>query len=155
MAEYYSTKQIADSLNISKQRVYRCIKTNHIKEVHRDTVKGNIVLMYDKATVDQIKELLGVSDEVHHDTVDDTVNDTLYDTLLKQLEIKDNQIKELNERLKESQKALDQEQQLHLLSKQRILELETVVQANEEEPQNDIESESNSKNFWQRLFFHK
>ena len=153
MAEYYSTKQIADSLNISKQRVYRCIKTNHIKEVHRDTVKGNTVLMYDKATVDRIKELLGVSDEVHHDTVDDTVNDTLYDTLLKQLEIKDNQIKELNERLKESQKALDQEQQLHLLSKQRILELET-VQADEEEPQNDIESESNSKNFWQR-FFHK
>ncbi len=152
--EYYSTKQIADSLNISKQRVYRCIKSNHIKEVHRDTVKGNTVLMYDKASIDRIKQLLGVSGEVHHDTVDDTVNDTLYDTLLKQLEIKDNQIKELNERLKESQKALDQEQQLHLLSKQRILELET-VQANEEEPQNDIESESNSKNFWQRLFFHK
>ena len=151
--EYYSTKQIADSLNISKQRVYRCIKSNHIKEVHRDTVKGNTVLMYDKASIDRIKELLGVSDEVHHDTVDDTVNDTLYDTLLKQLEIKDNQIKELNERLKESQKALDQEQQLHLLSKQRILELET-VQADEEESQNDIESESNSKNFWQR-FFHK
>lgn len=151
--EYYSTKQIADSLNISKQRVYRCIKSNHIKEVHRDTVKGNTVLMYDKASIDRIKELLGVSDEVHHNIVDDTVNDTLYDTLLKQLEIKDNQIKELNERLKESQKALDQEQQLHLLSKQRILELET-VQADEEEPQNDIESESNSKNFWQR-FFHK
>ena len=109
--------------------------------------------MYDKASIDRIKQLLGVSGEVHHDTVDDTVNDTLYDTLLKQLEIKDNQIKELNERLKESQKALDQEQQLHLLSKQRILELET-VQADEEEPQNDIESESNSKNFWQR-FFHK
>ena len=153
MTEYYSTKQIADSLNISKQRVYRCIKSNHIKEVHRDTVKGNTVLMYDKASIDRIKQLLCVSDEVHHDTVDDTVNDTLYDTLLKQLEIKDNQIKELNERLKESQKALDQEQQLHLLSKQRILELET-VQADEEEPQNDIESESNSKNFWQR-FFHK
>ena len=151
--EYYSTKQIADSLNISKQRVYRCIKSNHIKEVHRDTVKGNTVLMYDKASIDRIKQLLGVSGEVHHDTVDDTVNDTLYDTLLKQLEIKDNQIKELNERLKESQKALDQEQQLHLLSKQRILELET-VQADEEESQNDIESESNSKNFWQR-FFHK
>lgn len=151
--EYYSTKQIADSLNISKQRVYRCIKSNHIKEVHRDTVKGNTVLMYDKASIDRIKQLLGVSDEVHHDTVDDTVNDTLYDTLLKQLEIKDNQIKELNERLKESQKALDQEQQLHLLSKQRILELET-VQADKEEPQNDIESESNSKKFWQR-FFHK
>lgn len=154
--EYYSTKQIADLLNVSKQRVYRCIKSNCISEVHRDTVKGNTVLMYDKATVDRIKELLGVSDEVHRDTVDDTVNDTLYDTLLKQLEIKDNQIKELNERLKESQKALDQEQQLHLLSKQRILELETVVQADdeEEEPQSDIEEQSKGKNFWQR-FFHK
>ena len=79
--EYYSIKQIADSLNISKQRVYRCIKSNHIKEVHRDTVKGNTVLMYDKASIDRIKQLLGVSDEVHHDTVNDTVNDIVNDTV--------------------------------------------------------------------------
>lgn len=129
--QYYSTKQIADLLNVSKQRVYRSIKANCISEAHRDTVKGNTVLMYDKATVDRIKELLGVSDEVHHDTVDEAVNDTLYDTLLKQLEIKDNQIIELTERLKDAQKALDQEQQLHLLSKQRILALESVDKTDE------------------------
>ena len=127
MEEYYSIKQIADSLNVSKQRVYRCIKANHINEVHRDIVKGNTVMMYDKSCVDSIKELLSTSSEahqdVHHDTHNNTVNDTLYDTLVKQLEIKDNQIKELNERLKEMNRSLQQEQQLHLLSKQRVIEL--------------------------------
>lgn len=138
--EFFSIKQIADMLGVSKQRVYRCIKSHCISEAHRDTVKGNTVLMYDKATINQIKELLGVSDEVHHDTVNETVNDTLYDTLLKQLEVKDNQIQELNERLKEAQKALSQEQQLHLLSKQHIFELEATKE--EVKPQS----------WWERLF---
>ena len=47
-SEYLSTKQIADKLNLPKQKVYRCIKLNHIKEAHTETVKGNTVLMYDK-----------------------------------------------------------------------------------------------------------
>ena len=159
MEEYYSIKQIADSLNVSKQRVYRCIKANHINEVHRDIVKGNTVMMYDKACVDRIKELLSTSGETHHETHQEshsnTVNDTLYDTLVKQLEIKDNQIKELNERLKEVNRSLQQEQQLHLLSKQRVIELEKIsTEENSNEPEKDIENEpeTDKRTFWQKLF---
>lgn len=159
MEEYYSIKQIADSLNVSKQRVYRCIKANHINEVHRDIVKGNTVMMYDKACVDRIKELLNTSGETHHETHQEshsnTVNDTLYDTLVKQLEIKDNQIKELNERLKEVNRSLQQEQQLHLLSKQRVIELEKIsTEENSDEPEKDIENEpeTDKRTFWQKLF---
>ena len=155
MEEYYSIKQIADSLNVSKQRVYRCIKANHINEVHRDIVKGNTVMMYDKACVDRIKELLSTSGETHHESHSNTVNDTLYDTLVKQLEIKDNQIKELNERLKEVNRSLQQEQQLHLLSKQRVIELEKIsTEENSDEPEKDIENEpeTDKRTFWQKLF---
>ena len=45
--EYMSQKQIAEKLGVSKQKVYRCIKLNHIKEALHETVKGNTVLMYD------------------------------------------------------------------------------------------------------------
>lgn len=37
--EYLSMKQIADQLNVSKQRVYRCIKSNCISEAHHEVVK--------------------------------------------------------------------------------------------------------------------
>lgn len=160
--EFLSMKQIADQLNVSKQRVYRCIKSNCISEAHHEVVKGNTVLMYDNVAVERIKQLLGVTDneavevhrEVHQEAGEahqETVHDTVYEALLKQLEIKDQQIKELNERLAEAHKSLDQEQQLHLLSKQRILELES----KSEEPgtpdntDQNIESEDG---FWKKIW---
>lgn len=125
--QYYSTKQIADMLNVSKQRVYRCIKANHINEAHRKAVKGNTVLMYDTAAFMRIKSILtndSVSGEalheVHHEAVNDTPNEAVIEALVKQLEIKDQQIQELNERLKEAHKALDQAQHLQAMSEQKI-----------------------------------
>lgn len=156
--EYMSMKQIAEKLNVSKQRVYRCIKANCISEAHSEAVRGNTVLMYDKAAVERISKLLGVSDEVYHEAVNEavevhheTVNKAVYEALLKQLEIKDQQIKELNERLAEAHKSLDQEQQLHLLSKQRILELES----KSEEPDTPDDADQNvgsEDGFWKRIW---
>lgn len=156
--EYMSMKQIAEKLNVSKQRVYRCIKANCISEAHSEAVRGNTVLMYDKAAVDRISKLLGVSDKVYHEAVNEavevhheTVNEAVYEALLKQLEIKDQQIKELNERLAEAHKSLDQEQQLHLLSKQRILELES----KSEEPDTPDDADQNvgsEDGFWKRIW---
>lgn len=64
-----TTKEIADSLNLPKQRVYRCIKRNNIKEAHHEVVKGNQVLMYDETAINRIKELFSSEDiepkEVH------------------------------------------------------------------------------------------
>lgn len=156
--EYMSMKQIAKKLNVSKQRVYRCIKANCISESHSEAVRGNTVLMYDKAAVERVSELLGVSDEVHHEAVSDTVkvhhemvNEAVYEALLKQLEIKDQQIKELNERLAEAHKSLDQEQQLHLLSKQRILELESKSEE-PETPDNADQNVGSEDGFWKRIW---
>lgn len=160
--EYLSMKQIADQLNVSKQRVYRCIKSNCISEAHHEVVKGNTVLMYDIAAVERIKQLLGVTNnetvevhrEVHQEAGEahrETVHDAVYEALLKQLEIKDQQIKELNERLAEAHKSLDQEQQLHLLSKQRILELES---KSEEPgtPDNADQNVGSEDGFWKRIW---
>lgn len=145
--EYYSIKQMADMLSLSKQRVYRCIRQNHITEAHHETVRGNTVLMYSHTDFMRIKNILygdNTSSEPHHKTVNETVDKTLYETLLKQLDAKDKQIAEL-------QRALNQEQQLHLLSKQRILELEARPEVSPEQSTTDPKS---PKSFWSRFFGH-
>lgn len=125
--QYYSTKQMADMLGIPKQRVYRYIKANHISEVHRETVKGNTVLMYQHDDFLRIKAALSgdsVSSEVHNEPHHEAVNKALYEAVLKQLEIKDQQIAELNERLKEANKLIDQAHQLQAIAEQKIQLLE-------------------------------
>lgn len=165
--QYYSTKQIADMLNVSKQRVYRCIKANHINEAHREAVKGNTVLMYDMAAFMRIKGIL-VNDsisseahhEVHHEAVHDTPNEAVVEALLKQLEIKDQQIAELNERLKESLKALDQAQHLQAMAEQKINLLEkqqsddTEQEPSHDNDESDQNEQAHKKGLWSRIF-HK
>lgn len=148
-----SQKQIAEKLGISKQKVYRCIKLNHIKEALHETVKGNTVLMYDTQAIEQIESILQGGGTTSHEAPNkahhDTVNEALYEALLKQIDTKDKQIAELNDRLAEAHKSLHQEQQLHLLSKQRILELES-----KEEPPEETEPEEPEpkKKWWNRFF---
>ena len=138
--QYYTIKQMADILHLSKQKVYRCIKSNCITEAHHDTVKGNSVLMYDKSAFDKVKSILTASDEVHREAHHDTVNETLYDALLKQLEEKDKQIEMLHN-------LLDQEQKLNA---KRALELEQ-----KETKQKELEVElleEQQKSWLQKLF---
>lgn len=150
--QYYSTKQMADMLGVSKQRVYRYIKAKHITEAHHEVVKGNTVLMYRYEDFLLIKQGLfsdSASDEVHHEvhqeTVSEAVNDALYETVLKQLEVKDQQIQELNSRLQETLKALDQAQQLQAIAEQKVKALE--------DQQNIVEDTvEEKKGFFARLF---
>lgn len=109
---YKSLKEIADELNISKQKVYRYVKDNHIVEA----VQNGQVKQYDEAVQEQIKQHF-LKKEPHREPNQKHINDTVYDALLKQLEIKDNQIEQL-------QKLLDQEQQLNALNQQKIQLLE-------------------------------
>ncbi len=150
VAESYSIKDMADILGVSKQKVYRCIRANHIKETHTDTVKGNSVLKYDKQVLEQIKELLedsaAISDEAHQKHSSDIVNDILYETLVEQLKIKDKQVKELNERLAEANRNLDQAQKLHAIDKQKLLELES------KQAEESLQDQEERKGFWARLF---
>ena len=152
-SEYLSTKQIADKLNLPKQKVYRCIKLNHIKEAHTETVKGNTVLMYDKQAIEQIESILqggaSTSSEAHQKAVHDTVNEAV----LKQLEILNEQLKTKDKQIENLQKLLDQEQQLNAMNQQKILALETKLEEpnkpNEVDPK---ESDEIPKGFWAKLF---
>ena len=149
-SEYLSTKQIADKLNLPKQKVYRCIKLNHIKEAHTEKVKGNTVLMYDKQAIEQIESILkggaSTSSEAHQKAVHDTVNEAV----LKQLEILNEQLKTKDKQIENLQKLLDQEQQLNAMNQQKILALETKLEEpNETDPE---ESDEIPKGFWTRFF---
>lgn len=148
-SEYLSTKQIADKLNLPKQKVYRCIKLNHIKEAHTETVKGNTVLMYDKQAIEQIESILqggaSTSSEAHQKAVHDTVNEAV----LKQLEILNEQLKTKDKQIENLQKLLDQEQHLNAMNQQKILALESKL----EEPTEPVEpDEEPPKGFWTRFF---
>lgn len=149
-SEYLSTKQIADKLNLPKQKVYRCIKLNHIKEAHTETVKGNTVLMYDKQAIEQIESILqggaSTSSEAHQKAVHDTVNEAV----LKQLDILNEQLKAKDKQIENLQKLLDQEQHLNAMNHEKILLLESKL----EEP-NEVdtkESDEIPKGFWAKIF---
>ena len=149
-SEYLSTKQIADKLNLPKQKVYRCIKLNHIKEAHTETVKGNTVLMYDKQAIEQIESILqggaSTSSEAHQKAVHDTVNEAV----LKQLDILNEQLKAKDKQIENLQKLLDQEQHLNAMNHEKILLLETKLEEpNETDPK---ESDEQQKGFWAKIF---
>lgn len=115
-------KEIADELGVDKQKVYRYIKKNHINEAHHEALQKNGVKRYSEAAEILIKQGFSgksVSNEVHHEVLQnhineavfDTVSETLIDMLRKELEIKNEQIRDLNVRLAESNAALVAAQQ--------------------------------------------
>ena len=65
-------KQIADELGVEKQKVYRFIQKNHIKEVHHETHQKNSVKYYDDVAEMMIKQGFleeSASDEVHQNHI--------------------------------------------------------------------------------------
>ena len=145
--EFLSIKQIADQLGTTKQRVYRCIKKHCIKEAHSETVNGNTVFVYDNAAFTRISEILNndsstsnETHEAHHEVLQETLNEALFEALLKQLEVKDQQIEQL-------QKALDQAQKLNAMDKQKILELEDKMASADQEVEEPVK-----KKWWQKIF---
>ena len=104
-------KQLADEIGVSKQAVYRYIK-KHIRSTSDDTD----VIQLDSDIEKQIKEHFQKK-EPHQKSTSDVVDRYTFDAVLKQLEVKDLQIAEL-------QKALDQEQKLHMATKQEMKLLE-------------------------------
>lgn len=72
-------------------------------------------------------------------------------TLLQQdLESKNKQIDDLNSRLAEAMKALDQEQQLKAIAERRILELEDKASAAEEVPAEQVEQKKGFLNWFKK-----
>ena len=148
-----SQKQIADKFGVPKQKIYRCIKLNHIKEAHSEVVKGNTVLMYDKQAIEHIESILKggatTSSEAHSEVHHEAVNEALNEAVLKQLDILNEQLKTKDKQIENLQKLLDQEQQLNAMNQQKILALETKL----EEPTEPVEpDEEPPKGFWSKIF---
>lgn len=101
-------KQIADELNTDKQRIYRIIKKNHINEA----LQKNGVMYYDEAAQTLIQSYFA-RNQTEETTSEKSLASASIEALLKQsemfekeLEIKNEQIRELNMRLSETTAAL-------------------------------------------------
>lgn len=110
-----SLKQIADELNVDKQRVYRFVKKNNIDS----TSKGTSKMYYDVKAQKRIKAYFNaLKSSAQNDCASNcTENNAQFDALLHQLELKDKQIDDLT-------RLLDQEQKLNAIHVNRIAELE-------------------------------
>lgn len=150
-------KQIAEEIGVSKQKVYRYIKKNHIKEVHQEciseTLQKNGAKYYDKVAENLIKQGLSdniasdeVQQEVHQNHTDDIVIDTLLkqiDMLQSELDVKNEQIKEKDKQISDTLKALDQAQQLQARAENKVKLLEE-----KQEEEKAIEPEQPEKKKW-------
>lgn len=112
-------KEIASELKIDKQRVYRYVKKNHIKEVYQK----QSVMYYDEIAQELIKSALTEKDHIN-DAHQNHINDTVNDALLKQLEVLQNQLTEKDKQIADLHKLIDQEQQLNARNQQKIELLE-------------------------------
>lgn len=106
-------REIANEIGVDKQKVYRFIKQNHINEAHREALQRSGVKYYDEAAEMLIKQgFLGetASSEAHREVHQNRINEAAFDAVVemlqKELEIKNEQIRELNERLSECSAAL-------------------------------------------------
>ena len=146
--EWLSIKDFAKIANVSKQSVYKKLSTslNPYLKVENDVKYLNIKALrdiYGKEVSQPIQPyfqpdsqpIQPQNDKMQNEMVIKNDDNSFIDFLLKQIDIKDKQIAEL-------QQTLNHEQQLHLLSEQRIHQLEEV---------NDTE-EKPKKGFWERIF---
>ena len=125
-------KQVAEEIGISKQKLYRYVKAHHINDVHR--IESTIYI--DDALENELYQHFNNS-TASADAHQNISNDAVIDTLMMQLKKKDEQIEKL-------QQLLDQEQQLHLQTQNKLMLLEH----KEEEEQQQEEK----KGFWSKLF---
>lgn len=147
--EWLSIKDFAKIANVSKQSVYKRLSTslNPYLKVENGVKYLNIKALsdvYGKEVSQPFQPYFQPdsqlfqhqNDKIHNKIISKNNDDNSIEFLLKQIDIKDKQIAEL-------QQALNQEQQLHLLSKQRIQQPEAV---------NDAVTEKPKKGFWERIF---
>ena len=148
-------KELAAELNTSKTTIKNIIKRLGI-EPQKKLDRGQEVIFLTESEIEKIKShyfekhpaentenftenVSGKSEKVSAKTEKNTekaeslgVTERLVELLQQDLESKNKQIDDLNNRLAEAMKALDQEQQLKALAERRILELEDKAAAAQE-----------------------
>ena len=147
---YKSVKALADELGISRTTLYKRAKLNGIE------LTGNY-------TSQQIEQLKTVQSKMDIEQKNEHINEHFFQLeiqrLSSQLTVKDGQIAELNQQLKQAQKLADQAQQLQLKTQlqleseqQKVLALETELQQEEVVSEASANGAENKKGFWRRIF---
>lgn len=129
-------KEIANSVGINKQKVYRYIKNNHINGVHQ---KSNVMYCDETAEKAIIQHFSkhATSNEVHQCTSNDVMFDVVINMLKSELEIKNKQIAELTSALENTTESLKAAQALHIGTMQQALL-----------PEPEVTSEKPRKKIW-------
>lgn len=120
-------KQIADDLQVDKQKVYRYIKANHINEALREAHQKNNVKYYDEAAQMQIKKAFAAKSTSHQTASKSTSkvhHEALNEALLDTIDMLKNELKTKNEQIENLHTLLDQEQKLRLVAEDMIHALE-------------------------------
>ncbi|MGX6409967.1 hypothetical protein [Weissella confusa] len=154
---YKSVKALADELGVSRTTLYKRAKLNGIE------LTGNY-------TSQQIKQLKTVQSKMdteqknehfaeQNEHKDEHFFQSEIQKLSSQLTVKDEQIAELNQQLKQAHKLADQAQQLQLKAQlqleseqQKVLALETELQQDEVVSEASANGAKNKKGFWRRIF---
>ena len=154
---YKSVKALADELGISRTTLYKRAKLNGIE------LTGN----YTSQQIEQLKTVqfkMDTEQKNEHFSVQNEHKDEHFfqseiQRLSSQLTVKDEQIAELNQQLKQAQKLADQAQQLQLKAQlqleaeqQKVLALETELQQDEVVSEASANGAKNKKGFWRRIF---
>ena len=154
---YKSVKALADELGISRTTLYKRAKLNGIE------LTGN----YTSQQIEQLKTVQPKMDTEQknehfaeqNEHKDEHFFQSEIQRLSSQLTVKDEQIAELNQQLKQAQKLADQAQQLQLKAQlqleseqQKVLALETELQQEEVVSEASAKGAENKKGFWRRIF---
>ena len=154
---YKSVKALADELEISRTTLYKRAKLNGID------LNGN----YTSQQIEQLKTVqfkMDTEQKNEHFSVQNEHKDEHFfqseiQRLSSQLTVKDEQISELNQQLKQAQKLADQAQQLQLKTQlqleaeqQKVLALETELQQEEVVSEASAKGAENKKGLWRRIF---
>lgn len=120
-------KQIADELGVDKQKVYRYIKKNQIREAHQkyinEALQKNGVKYYDEAVETLIKQSFcedSASNEAHREVHQNHINEAVFDALMKRFEAVEKELEDKNNQIEYLHKLLDQEQQLRMVTEQKL-----------------------------------
>lgn len=145
---YKSVKALADELGISRTTLYKRAKLNGIELTGNYTVQPKM---------DNEQKTEHFSEQNEHK--DEHFFQSEIQKLSSQLTVKDEQIAELNQQLKQAQKLADQAQQLQLKTQlqleaeqQKVLALETELQKEEVLSEASANGAKNKKGFWRRIF---
>ena len=154
---YKSVKALADELGVSRTTLYKRAKLNGIElnGIYTSQQIEQLKTVQSKMDTEQKNEQFAEQNE-HKD---EHFFQSEIQRLSSQLTVKDEQIAELNQQLKQAQKLADQAQQLQLKTQlqleaeqQKVLALETELQQDEVVSEASANGAKNKKGFWRRIF---